>query len=388
MFKNYLKTAWRNLKNNKVYSAINILGLAAGMAVALLIGLWVYNEYSYDRWLPGYQQLYQVKLNFTNDGQTHTQDALSLPIAGILRKDIPGVAYVAESDWMDAHNLAVGDKKLYLGGAMIGSDFLKMFRYPLLKGNERSCMTDPYSIVLTQSTATALFGKEDPMNKMVRVDNSHDLEVTGILKDVPKNSSLQFQYLIPFAFAEATQDWMKNARTTWTNNSFQLFIALEPHADLAQIAAKVKDIVKRNSPEMRRGKPELLLHPLKDWRLYSEFKDGKAAGGFIDYVRMFSIIGGLVLLIACINFMNLSTARSEKRAREVGVRKAIGSQRKDLIFQFLIESVVITLISFILSVLLVQLLLPSFNTLTTSSVHIPYANPVFWCIMLTYVLFT
>ncbi|HTI07407.1 MAG TPA: ABC transporter permease [Puia sp.] len=388
MFKNYCKTAWRTIKGSKVYSGINILGLAAGMAVALLIGLWVYNEYSYDRWLPGYQQLYQVKMNFTNDGQTHTQDAVSLPIAGILRSNIPGVAYVAECDWMDAHNLAVGDKKLYLGGAMIGSDFLKMFRYPLLKGNAGACMTDPNSIVLTQSTATALFGKEDPMNKMVRVDNSHDLKVTGILKDVPKNSSLQFQYLIPFSFAEATQDWMKNARTTWTNNSFQLFVALEPNADFAQIAPKVKDIVKQNSPEMRRGKPELLLHPLKDWRLYSEFKDGKAAGGFIDYVRMFSIIGGLVLLIACINFMNLSTARSEKRAREVGVRKAIGSQRKDLIFQFLIESVVITLVSFIVALLLVELALPYFNTLTNSAIQLPFRQPAFWGLMAGYVLLT
>jgi ABC-type antimicrobial peptide transport system permease subunit len=388
MFKNYCKTAWRTIKGSKVYSAINILGLAAGMAVALLIGLWVYNEYSYDRWLPGYQNLYQVKLNFTYEGNTHTQDPVSLPIAGILRKDIPGIRYVAESDWMDAHNLAVGDKKLYLGGAMIGSDFLKMFHYPLLKGSAFISMKDPYSIILTQSTATALFGKEDPLNKPVRVDNSHDLKVTGILEDLPKNSSLQFNYLIPFGYAELTQDWMRHARTQWTNNSFQLFVALEPQANFAQVAAKIKDIVKANSPEMRRGQPELLLHPLKDWRLYSEFKNGKATGGFIDYVRMFSIIGALVLLIACINFMNLSTARSEKRAREVGVRKAIGSQRKDLIFQFLTESVLITLISFFVALVLVEMVLPSFNTLTNSTIRVPFSNPVFWGIMAGYVLVT
>ncbi|MES1160747.1 MAG: FtsX-like permease family protein, partial [Bacteroidota bacterium] len=232
------------------------------------------------------------------------------------------------------------------------------------------------------------YGKEDPMNKMVRVDDSHDLKVTGILKDLPKNSSIQLQYLISFAFAEATEDWMKNARTTWTNNSFQLFVALDPRTDYAQIAGKVKDIVKRNSPEMRRGKPELLLHPLKDWRLYSTFKDGKAAGGFIDYVRMFSIIGGLVLLIACINFMNLSTARSEKRAREVGVRKAIGSQRKDLILQFLTESIVITLISFFVALLLVESALPFFNTLTNSAIQLPIRQGAFWGLMAAYVLLT
>jgi len=388
MFRNYFKTAWRNIKGGRVYSAINILGLAAGMAVALLIGLWVVNEYSYDRWLPGYQDLYQVKMTYTNEGQKHTQDAVSLPIAGILRKDIPGIRYVAECDWIDSHNLAVGDKKLYLGGAMIGGDFLRLFHYPLLKGNEGTGLKDPYSIVLTQSTATALFGKEDPMNKMVKVDNSHELKVTGILKDLPKNSSLQFNYLIPFSYAELTQDWMKNARTQWTNNSFQLFVALEPQANFAQVAVKIKDIVEQNSPEMRPGHPELLLHPLKDWRLYSEFKNGKAVGGFIDYVRLFTIIGALVLLIACINFMNLSTARSEKRAREVGVRKAIGSRRKDLIFQFLTESVVTTLLSFIVALVLVELVLPSFNTLTKSAIQVPLANPVFWGIMAGYVLVT
>src|SRR5438309_334705 len=169
MFENYCKTAWRSIKGSKAYSAINILGLAAGMAVALLIGLWVYNEYSYDRWLPGYQQVYQVKLNFTNEGQIHTQDALSLPIAGVLRKDIPGVADVVECDWIDQHNLAVGDKKLYLSGAMIRNDFLKMYRYPLLSGNEGSCLKHLYPIVLTQSRAPALFGKESPNKKMVRV---------------------------------------------------------------------------------------------------------------------------------------------------------------------------------------------------------------------------
>jgi putative ABC transport system permease protein len=388
MFRNYFKTAWRNIKGSKVYSAINILGLAAGMAVALLIGLWVYNEYSYDRFLPGYQDLYQVKMNYTADGEVHTQDATSVPVADVLRKDIPGVRLVAESDWMDAHNLAVGEKKLYLAGAMIGGDFLKMYRYPLLKGDAGSVMKDPYSIVLTRSTAVSLFGQDDPIGKMVRVDNSHDLNVTGILEDLPKNSSIQFNYLIPFAYKEQTEDWMKNARSQWTNNSFQIFVALDPRASFAQVSANIKDIIKEHSVEMRQGKPELILHPLKDWRLYSDFRNGKAVGGFIDYVRLFSIIGLLVLLIACINFMNLSTARSEKRAREVGVRKAIGSRRKDLVLQFLLESVVITLVSFFVAILLVELVLPSFNMLTKSNIQVPFGSPVFWSIMAAYVLVT
>jgi len=389
MIKNYLKIAWRNMLRNKVYSALNIVGLAAGMAVALLIALWVFNQFSYDRFLPNYNQLYQVELNFTDPHEgEHTQQAVSLPIADVLRKNYPEVKYVAESDWMGTHDLLVGNKKIYMNGAAIGSDFLKMFQYPLLKGNPTTVLKDAYSIVLTESTAKALFGDADPIDKIVRIDNKHDVKVTGVMQDVPKNSSLQFNYLLPFSYSEQTEDWMKDARTTYYNNSFQMFVQLQPNADYAKLAPKIRNIVYNGGVKMRPAKPMVLLHPLKYWHLYSDFKNGKEVGGFIDYVRMFSIIGALVLLIACINFMNLSTARSEKRAREVGVRKAIGSQRKDLIFQFLTESILITFVSFLFSVLFVQLILPSFNTLTGDYVTIPYGSPVFWLIMISYVLFT
>ena len=389
MFRNYFKTAWRSIKASKGYSAINILGLAAGMAVALLIGLWVHYEYSYDRWLPGYADLYQVKINFKKaDGQVRTQDAVSLPISDVLRGEVSGVRAVAESDWMLPHDLVVGERKLYLGGAMIGKDFLTMFRYPLLKGSETQCLADPYSIVLTQSTARALFGSTDPMDKMVRIDNRHDLKVTGILQDLPGNSSLQFNFLVPFSFKELTEDNVKAGRTKWTSNSYQIFVALNPHTSYGQVAGKIKDLIAGHSPQLKKGHPELILHPLKDWRLYTEFRNGAAVGGFVDYVRLFSIIGVLVLLIACINFMNLSTARSGKRAREVGVRKAIGSLQRDLVAQFLTESVMTSLLSFLVAIGLVLLALPAFNTLTKSDIHIPYGNPLFWAIMAGYVLIT
>lgn len=389
MLKSYFKTAWRNLTHNKVYSALNIIGLGAGMAVALLIGLWVSNEYSYDRFLPGYQELYQVRLNTTSekDGE-HTQPVTSLPLAAALRKDFPEIAAVAESDGFDQHDLLVGDKKLYSNGGMIGQDFLTMFRYPLQKGDPASALKDPYSIVLTSSLSKALFGDTDPVGKTIRIDNRHDVKVTGILRDIPKNSSLQFNYLLPFSYKIATEDWMKDASTSWYNNSFRIFVALKPGADIARLASKIKNIVFDNAPTMRPGKPEVFLHPLKSWRLYSDFKNGKVSGGFIDYVRMFSIIGLLVLLIACINFMNLSTARSEKRAREVGVRKAVGSQRRDLILQFLTESILTTFLSFLICILFVQLALPAFNTLTESDIHVPYRHPLFWLGMLVYVVIT
>ncbi|HEV3411249.1 MAG TPA: ABC transporter permease [Puia sp.] len=388
MLNSFFTTAWRNLINNKVYSALNIIGLGAGMAVALLIGLWVLNEYSYDRFLPGYQQVYQVEMNRTSDlGLTNTTSIVSLPLAASLRKDIPEVAAVAESD-PENHDLLVGDKKLYSDGAMTGEDFLSIFHYPMLQGDPAAALHDPYSIVLTASSAKALFGDTDAMGKTVRIDNEYNLKVTGILQDIPKNSSLQFNYLIPFSYKIATDVYTKGATTSWYNNSFRLFVALKPNADYAKVAPKIKDLAYNNAPKMRPGKPEIWLHPLKSWRLWSDFREGKSAGGFIDYVRMFSIIGFLVLLIACINFMNLSTARSERRAREVGVRKAIGSQRRDLILQFLFESILTTGIATILAIFFVQLALPSFNVLTNSAIQIPYSSPLFWLTTALYTLLT
>jgi predicted permease len=391
MLRNFITIAWRNILNNKVYSAINILGLAAGMAVALMIGLWVVNEHSYDRFLPNYEQLYQVEQHFStqHDGE-HTQTAVSLPLADVLRKEIPGIKRVAETDWvgMQWHDLLVGNKKLYLAGGAANPDFLQIFKYTFVKGNAKDVFTQPNSIILNESTAIALFGNADPINKVVRYDNSQNLKVTGIIKDIPKNATIQFSFLMPFSFKEATEGWMKGARTMWTNNSFNMFLELQPGVTMEQIAPKIKNIVYDHSEQMRPGKPEVIIHPLKKWHLYNDFKNGKAVGGFIDYVRMFSVIGILVLLIACINFMNLSTARSEKRAREVGVRKAIGSQRSDLIAQFLAESVMITFISFLLSILMVQLTVPSFNAIVGSAISIPYTNILFWAMMIAYVLLT
>ena len=209
MIKNYLKIAWRNLVNNKVYSALNILGLATGMAVALLIGLWVYYQFSYDRFLPGYQQVYSVKTKYNNNGDINVGSSQPLPLADVLRKEIPGIKYVAQTDWMGQHSLVAGDKKLYPAGAMAGEDFLKIFQYRLLKGSADAVLKDPYSIVLNESTAKALFGNDDPVNKTVRFDNTHDLKVTGIFKDVPSNSTLQFNFIVPFSYLVQNSDRVK-----------------------------------------------------------------------------------------------------------------------------------------------------------------------------------
>jgi putative ABC transport system permease protein len=381
MFRNYFKTAWRNLVKNKVYSTLNILGLAVGMAVALLIGLWSYNEYTYDKFLPNYRQLYQVRKNFNSNGQLITFSNVSLKLTDVLRSQIPEIEYVAESDWMVPHGLKVGDKKFYLAGAQINGDFLQMFEYPLLHGNASTVLKDPYSIVLTQSTAKTLFGNEDPIGKTVRFDNRHDLKVTGILKDLPANSSLSFNYLVPWSYYEQNDAMVQfNRKAGFEQNSYQAFVRLKPGVRYETVAPKIKDLEKTQK-DFNTRLMDVFLHPVKDWHLYNEFKNGKATTGFIEYVRMFSVIGGLVLLIACINFINLTTARSEKRAREVGVRKVVGSRRKDLVMQFLAESFLLTCIAFILSLALVQLTLPAFNVLTKSSIHIPFSNGLFWLIM-------
>jgi ABC-type antimicrobial peptide transport system permease subunit len=290
---------------------------------------------------------------------------------------------------MGPHGLMVGDKKFFMPGAMIGSDFLKMFEFPLLQGDAATVLSDPYSIVLTQSTARALFGEENPMGKTVRLDNENDLKVTGILKDLPANSTLQFKFAVPFSYVEQTNEYVKAARTgSYGENSFQIFAKLKPGVTYAQVAPKIGRIEHTETTSTNAMNSIVILHALKDWHLYSEYTNGQISGGFIEYVRMFGIIGILVLLIACINFINLSTARSEKRAREVGVRKAVGSHRNDLIFQFLIESFVLTFLACVCALAFVVLLLPYFNTLTDKTINIPYENPLFWLILLMGVVVT
>ncbi|MEP7373264.1 MAG: ABC transporter permease [Chitinophagaceae bacterium] len=389
MIKNYFKTAWRNLKTNKIYSVINITGLAAGMAVALLIGLWVYNEYSYDKFLPGYQQVYRVRRNFNSNGDTLNFPTISLKLAETLRKEVPEIEYVVESDWMGPHGLTVGDTKLYLRGAQSGDQFLKAFRYPLKYGNEKTVFNDAYSIVLTESTAKALFGKEDALNKMVHFDNKDDLKVTGILKDLPSNSTFDFNWIVPFSYLDQTNPGVrKNRADSYGNNGYQLFVTLKDGISRAQVAPKIRDIEHTEKDNVNAMNSFVVLEPLADWHLYGKYENGKVTGGFIEYVRMFSIIGILVLLIACINFINLTTARSEKRAREVGVRKAIGSRRKHLILQFLVESFLLTFFSFLLSLLFVYFSLPAFNTLTKRNISIPFGNGIFWLCMFACVFIT
>ncbi|MBS1597381.1 MAG: ABC transporter permease [Bacteroidetes bacterium] len=389
MFKNYFKTAWRNIIRSKGYSFLNISGLAIGMAVALLIGLWAHYQYSYDKFLPNYQQAYRVQRNFNSNGDTLTFPTTSLKLADALKREIPEIEYVAESDWTAMHGLVVGDKKFYMRGAITGTDFLRIFQFPLAAGSVNTVFKDAYSIVLTKATAKTLFGSDDPVGKMVRFDNKNDLKVTGVLENIPNNSSFQFDYLVPFSYAEQTNEYIKaNRNGSYGNNGYQLFVKLKPGVSYSQIASKIRNIEHTETDNVNAMFSYVILQPMKNWHMFGNYVNGKELDGFIVYVRMFSMIGALVLMIACINFINLTTARSEKRAKEVGVRKAIGSQRKDLIVQFLAESFLLTLIAFLFSILLVQLALPAFNNLTKDKISIPFSNIFFWIIMFVSLVIT
>lgn len=388
MFRNYFKIAWRNIVRTFSYSILNILGLSTGMAVALIIGLWAYYQFSYDRFLPDNGLVYKVGKLYVDKGEKKIVMATPQPLAAALKQDVPGIQYVARTDWMKQHGLMAGETKLYVSGGMVDADFLKIFQYHLLEGSANDVFKDPYSIVLTQSTATALFGKTDAISKTVRIDNQHDLKVTGIIEDVPTNSTLQFNFLVPFTYYIKNNEGVKTNADNWSNLTFQTFVALQPKIKLVQIQPALNTLLaKYNAEEYKQSKSVITMQPMKNWHLYTEFEHGVETG-FITYVKTFCLIGALVLLIACINFINLSTASSERRAREVGVRKAMGSLKSQLILQFLVESVVIVFVAFVISVLLVQLALPAFNLLTSSSINIPYTNGTFWLVMIVYILLT
>ena len=313
MFKNYFNTAWRNIIRSKGYSALNISGLATGMAVALLIGLWVYKEYSYDKFLSDYQQAYQVRRNYHGNGDTVKYGGSSLKLSDALRSQIPEIEYVAETDNFGQHGLVAGDNETLFGRWTNRQRFSQNLSIPLMKGNANTVLQDPYSIVLTESTAKALFGNEDPINKTVRFDNKNDLKVTGILKDIPANSTFQFNYLVPFSYYESTNEFVQTARhQNFEWNAFNNFVKLKPGVSFAQVSAKIRDIEKADKDNFMSVKTDVILQPMQNWHLYGNYEKGKEAGGFIEYVRMFSIIGMLVLLIACINFVNLPLRGQKK----------------------------------------------------------------------------
>ena len=392
MLRNYLTIALRNLIKNKAYSFINIVGLATGMAVAMLIGLWIWDELSYNKYHQHYNRIAQVMQHLTFNTEKGTWSSVPIPVGDELRKSY-GQYFerVVLASNTGEHILAAGEQKLTTSGKYMEPQVTELLSLNMLKGT-RAGLTDPNSLLLSESLAKSLFGSDNPLGKFVKMDNKLDVTVTGVYEDLPYNTNFRpVTFIAPWALFVSSEGWVKAAQEEpqWNNNSWQIFVQLAPRADLELVSTLIKDVkLNHLKPEEAKEKPELFLHPMRKWHLYSQFENGVNTGGAIQFVWLFGIIGTFILLLACINFMNLSTARSEKRAKEVGIRKAVGSVRFQLMGQFFSESLLVVSIAFLLSVGLVWLMLPFFNEVADKQLSMLWTNPVFWLMGLSFVLLT
>jgi hypothetical protein len=387
MLKNYWKIAFRNLVRNKFSSAINIGGLAIGMSVALLIGLWLFNELSFDKSIPNHDRIAAVLQNQNLSGGIQTWWGEAKQLAPALRKDYGSrFRHVVTFAGPTQRNIDYEDKKLKPSGVFTDPEIIDMLHLHLLRGNDKA-LQDPASILLSASMAKSLFGTADPVGKIIKLNHKEPLKVTGVYDDLPDNSSFSgMKWIVDFAYLESSDPNI--ARLGWGNSWFSTYVEVNDKADMAADSRAIKDVKYQYSEGDRRFKPELFLHPLDSWHLHSDFQNGVVAGGRIQYVRLFALIGLFVLLLACINFMNLSTARSEKRAMEVGIRKAIGSLRGQLIRQFFSESLLVALLSFVLAIFFAKGLLPFFNEVAGKKMSLPLDQPLFWLAGVGFVLVT
>ena len=392
MFRNYLKTAWRSLLKNRLSSFINIGGLSIGMAVAMLIACWTYNEWSFDRQFGNFARIGQVWEMYP--GRHGAQAMLPEPVAEELRAKFgSNFKQAFQSSRDQEHVLAVREKKLIKSGRFMEPAGLDVFTVPMLQGNHFG-LNDPHSILLSATLAEALFSGADPVGKTLSMDDTVTLKVTGIYKDFPDNSSFRdITFLAPWDLYVVNDPETREYRHEWGDNNWFTYVQLADNTDFATVSAKIRDVKRNNDPWIdsagkNRNTMELFLHPMSRWHLYSDFSDGYNAGGKIKYVRLFGLIGVLVLLLACINFMNLSTARSEKRAREVGIRKVVGSLRSQLIGQFFSESLLVTFFALAIALGLLQVSMHFFNQLADTKMSIPWLNLVWWIACIGFCLVT
>ncbi|MDO1445287.1 ABC transporter permease [Rhodocytophaga aerolata] len=389
MIRNYLTIAYRNLIRNKGYSLINIGGFAVGMAVAMLIGLWVWDETSYNKYHRNYHRIAQVLQNQTFDGEVRTWWSQAMQLAPELRSNYgDNFTYVITASWTNDRLLSVGDKVLTKSGNFMEPQISHMLTLHMLEGT-REGLKEPNSILLSESVAKAFFGDASPLGQLMKIDHRMDVKVTGVYEDLPANSDFaNLGFIAPFDLLVRSDDLEQ--KVGWGNSWFQTLVQIADNADMDKVSAIIKNAKKKKvtAEEGARFKPELFLHPMSRWHLYSDFENGKNAGGRIEYVWLFGIVGMFVLLLACINFMNLSTARSEKRAKEVGIRKTIGSLRSQLISQFMSESLLVALVAFTLAVVLVWLLLPAFNEVADKKIAIAWTAPSFWMAGIGFTCFT
>jgi putative ABC transport system permease protein len=383
MIRSYFKIAWRNLLRNRGFSLTNLLGLTIGITCTIFIALWVNDELSYNKFHRNYDNIYKVYANRDFKNQMFTDPNMVLPLANALQNSIPQLINATVTTYSNEHLFTYGELKLKKSGMTVNEHFFDVFTWQFVKGNATTAVSDPHSIVLTESASEAIFGNKDPMGQAVKMDNNENYKVAAIIKDVPGNSTFQFDFLTFFNYSDPA---IKRQMEEWQNSSWSVYLHMQPGANMKLTDAKINEIKK--SHDKNDAISTYFSFPMRKWRLYSDFKDGKNVGGMIEYVKMFTIIAVVILLIACVNFMNLSTARSERRAKEVGIRKTLGSNKRQLVMQFFSESVILALMAFVLSIAAVYLLMPSFNTLVDKQLHLNLAQPAFWLLALGIVVFT
>jgi len=385
MIANYFKIAYRNLTRHKAYSFINIAGLAAGMATTLLILLWVKDELRHDQFHVNHNRIYQVMLQVPLAEGTSTYETVTVPIAGALNREVPGVAGASLCSFGQRTLISYKNQTTEEQGLKTDAHFLNMFSFPLVKGNAATALTEPNTILITQKLADKFFQNEEPLGKLLRIEMKTDVKVVGVLANVPNNSSLQFDYLMPYEEARIKH-------SSWDDNGDQVFVMLNkskagsPDA-VTEMNGHLQRLVGRYLP----GKQDryYTLFAMNDWYLRRDWKNGEyGGGGRIAYVRLFGIVALFVLLIACINFMNLSTARATQRAKEVGVRKAVGANRQSLIGQFLSESLLLTITAGLLALGLLSIILPFFNDLLGKRITVEWTNPLYVSAYLSILLLT
>ncbi|CAG5006253.1 hypothetical protein DYBT9275_03772 [Dyadobacter sp. CECT 9275] len=380
MFENYFKIAIRSLLKNKLFSFINIFGLALGMSCSLLIWLWIKDEISFNSFYPNLENIYNVRSGSEWKGEYSVGDPVPGPWLEAIQKEVPEVAAITKITWNRNLLLKAGEKSTKENGIYATSDFFKVFQTPFVAGNPKTAIEQPTSIAISRKLAEKYFGKTDVVGRTFRLDNATDLIVSAVFEDIPHNSSVRFDWIVNFKVQE--QDWMK----WWGNSSFKIYALLAPNANPQNAEKVMQKIIKKNAP------PQLISFPviqsMKDHYLFSEYEGLKATGGRIEYVRAFGIVAIFILLIACVNFMNLATARSVKRAKEVGVRKVVGAEKKFLVVQFIGESLIVSILAAVLALIFVLVLLPVFNQVVEKQIIINFTDPVLWLTLVGLVCIT
>src|SRR5215217_4629844 len=386
MFKLNLKIALRNLWKNKVSSFINVIGLAIGLAACLMLLVYVLYEWNFDKQPKNSENTYVTLTNIMDDGGkvALTFDGTTTALGPLIKQGIPEIKYLCRVNYGGNSLIANKSDSFKLKSKFAEPDILKIFDYKFVYGDPKTALIQPKSVIVTESTARILFGSTDVLNKTVRYEDKEDLSITGVIKDLPDNSSNRFDFLMPWSLYEMLDPTVRTLN--WDNYSLVTLVSLDPAANADVVNRKLEALIKKNRNIT--GKQPYFFFPLSKMHLYGKFEEGKSVGGAIEQIWLFMALAIGILLIACVNFMNMATAKSEKRAKEVGIKKTIGATRNSLIGQFLMESIILTIISVIIAIALVEAFLPSMNNLLGLQMNIAYFNAYIWLGVLVVILFT